>query len=85
MLIGKVKWFDTKKGFGFLTGDDGLDIFVHYSSIEGDGFRRLYDGEEVEFELTNGPKGFNAAKVRRINAPSKANAIVSTPSNPGNI
>ena len=66
MVSGTVKWFDIKKGFGFVTreGTEG-DIFVHYSSIEGEGFRSLKDGEVVEFELTESAKGFLAQKVRR--------------------
>lgn len=66
MVTGTVKWFDSKKGFGFITreGTEG-DIFVHYSSIEGEGFRSLKDGEEVEFELTESDKGFQAHQVRR--------------------
>jgi CspA family cold shock protein len=72
MLVGTVKWFDVKKGFGFLMNSEGKDVFVHYSSIEGDGFRSLKDGEKVEYEEVGGPKGLHAAKVRRINAPLKA-------------
>jgi CspA family cold shock protein len=66
MVIGTVKWFDCKKGFGFITseGMDG-DIFVHYSSIEGEGFRSLKDGDVVEFDLTKSEKGLQAHKVRR--------------------
>jgi CspA family cold shock protein len=65
--IGKVKWFDAKKGFGFLINDnDEKDVFVHYSVIQGDGFKTLTEGEEVEFELENGPKGPTAKIVNRI-------------------
>ena len=67
MRVGKVKWFDAKKGFGFVVDGTGVDIFVHYSVIEGDGFRRLKDGEDVEFECDRGPKGFLATRVRRLN------------------
>jgi CspA family cold shock protein len=67
MPIGKVKWFDTKKGFGFILDADGQDVFVHYTVIEGEGFRRLLDDEEVEYEVATGPKGLMAARVRRLN------------------
>jgi CspA family cold shock protein len=66
MPIGKVKWFDTKKGFGFIQDEDGQDVFVHYTVIEGGGFRRLLDNEHVEYEVTRGPKGLLANKVRRL-------------------
>ena len=61
-----MKWFDCKKGFGFLVDEEGLDVFVHYSVIEGTGFRRLRDGDEVEYEKVLGPKGLQATRVRRI-------------------
>ncbi len=66
MVTGTVKWFDSKKGFGFITRDgvEG-DIFVHYSNIEGEGFRSLKDGEVVEFDLIQGEKGLQAHQVRR--------------------
>ncbi len=54
MPTGTVKWFDTKKGFGFIIGPEGQDVFVHFSSIEGEGFKSLKDGETVEYELPNG-------------------------------
>jgi len=68
MPVGKVKWFNDKKGFGFLTADDkrDQDIFVHYSSIAGDGFKSLNPGDPVKFELIEGPKGLQAQKVCRI-------------------
>jgi cold shock protein len=66
MPVGLVKWFDAKKGFGFVTGPAGEDIFVHYTVIRGEGFRRLRDGEQVEYECTSGPKGFLATIVRRL-------------------
>jgi len=67
MVTGTVKWFDSKKGFGFIQGDEeGKDIFVHYSSIEGEGFRALKDGESVEYELVQSDKGLQAQNVRRI-------------------
>ena len=60
---GTVKWFDVKKGWGFIQREDGDDIFVHYTSINGDGFRSLDDGQEVEFEIVDGPKGLQASNV----------------------
>lgn len=60
---GTVKWFNDAKGFGFIQRDDGKDVFVHYSSIEGDGFRTLVQGQPVRYEEENGPKGLFAAKV----------------------
>lgn len=66
MPTGIVKWFDAKKGYGFITQEGGEDVFVHYSAIEGDdGFRKLKDGEEVEFEVSRGDKGLQAASVRK--------------------
>lgn len=65
MATGKVKWFNTTKGFGFITSDDGTDVFVHHSDIEGDGFKTLDEGDSVEFEITEGPKGPKAASVRK--------------------
>ena len=67
MPQGKVKWFDSKKGFGFLLDPEGKDVFVHYTAIEGDGFRTLKRGEEVEFEVVKDEKGMQAQKVTRIN------------------
>ncbi|MDP7552582.1 MAG: cold-shock protein [Nitrospinaceae bacterium] len=63
MPVGNVKWFNNKKGYGFIHTEDGEDIFVHYSAIEGDGFKTLNEGQEVEFEVSQGPKGSQAAKV----------------------
>ncbi len=65
-LKGKVKWFNESKGFGFIEQDSGKDVFVHYSSIEGDGFRTLAEGDEVEFEVVEGPKGLQASKVNKV-------------------
>ncbi len=64
-LTGEVKWFDVKKGFGFIVAPDGRDVFVHFSSILGDGFRSLKDGEVVQYEMTHGDKGLHAKNVRR--------------------
>lgn len=65
-MKGKVKWFNESKGFGFIEQDDGKDVFVHYSAIEGAGFRTLSEGEEVEFEVVDGPKGLQASKVNKV-------------------
>ena len=65
MPTGKVKWFDPKKGYGFIIGEEGQDVFVHYTSIEGDGFRALKDGETVAYEMIQGDKGFQAKAVNR--------------------
>jgi len=64
MSQGKVKWFNEKKGFGFITDDDGNDIFVHHSSIEGTGFKTLNEGDAVEFDTEQGDKGPRAVAVR---------------------
>lgn len=64
MLKGKVKWFDTKKGFGFIQSEEGNDVFVHYTSIVTEGFKNLEQGQEVSFELTEGKKGPQASNVR---------------------
>ncbi|MCU0287371.1 MAG: cold-shock protein [Acidobacteria bacterium] len=66
MLKGKVKWFDTKKGFGFIQSEDGNDVFVHYTSIMNEGFKNLEQGQEVTFELTEGKKGPQADSVRVV-------------------
>jgi len=65
MAKGKVKWFNDSKGFGFITAEDGTDAFVHYGDIQADGFRSLAEGEAVEFELIQGPKGPKAVNVRK--------------------
>lgn len=65
MASGTVKWFSPKKGYGFITMEDGQDVFVHYSAISGNGFRSLEEGERVAFEVTQGPKGLQAANVLR--------------------
>ena len=63
MAKGSVKWFNEKKGFGFISKDDGDDVFVHFSAIKRDGFKVLYEGDQVEFEVTQGPKGLQATDV----------------------
>lgn len=65
-MLGKVKWFDVKKGFGFIQNPAGKDVFVHFSVIHSDGFKVLKDGEDVEFEEVVGPKGLSAANVKRM-------------------
>lgn len=66
LVRGKVKWFNDAKGFGFINHTSGKDVFVHFSVIEADGFKTLKDGEEVEYELIDGPKGMNASRVIRL-------------------
>ncbi len=63
MAKGRVKWFNEKKGYGFISRDDGDDIFVHFSAIKRDGFKSLNEGDEVEFEGSKGPKGLQATNV----------------------
>ena len=76
---GKVKWFDPKKGYGFIVGPAGQDVFVHYSQIQGEGFRSLKDGEPVEYELLEGDKGFQARTVCRDSAPGQDGAAEAHP------
>ena len=66
MTQGTVKWFNDSKGFGFIQREDGPDVFVHHSAISGSGFRSLKEGDAVEFEVTEGPKGPQAANVRTV-------------------
>ena len=66
MAKGKVKWFNGTKGYGFIAQDEGSDVFVHFSAIQGDGFKSLDEGQEVEFEIVNGPKGQQAEKVVKV-------------------
>lgn len=66
MTQGTVKWFNENKGFGFIQRNDGPDVFVHYSAITGSGFRSLKEGDAVEFEVTQGPKGPQATNVRLV-------------------
>ncbi len=63
MARGTVKWFNEKKGYGFISQEDGSDVFVHYSAITQEGFKTLREGDEVEFEITQGPKGAQASNV----------------------
>jgi len=65
MAQGKVKWFNDAKGYGFITRDDGPDVFVHFSAIAGEGFRSLAEGDAVTFEVTQGPKGLQATNVQK--------------------
>ena len=66
MATGKVKWFNNAKGYGFILTEDGTDAFVHYADIDGDGFKSLKEGQEVEFELAQGPKGAKALNVKAM-------------------
>jgi CspA family cold shock protein len=67
MATGKVKWFNDQKGFGFIASEQGnKDVFVHHSVIEGQGFRTLQDGESVEYDAEDGPKGLKATRVKRL-------------------
>jgi cold shock protein len=66
MMLGIVKWFNNTKGFGFIGREDGPDVFVHYSAIAGEGYRSLQEGDSVEFQVVQGPKGLQAADVRKV-------------------
>ena len=66
MARGTVKWFNEAKGFGFITQENGEDVFVHFSAIQGEGFKTLAEGETLEFDVTKGPKGLQASNVRRV-------------------
>ena len=65
-MTGKVKWFNAAKGYGFITGDDGKEVFVHFSSIKVDGYKTLDEGQAVEFEVSDGDKGPQAIEVKKV-------------------
>ena len=66
MAKGKVKWFSNQKGYGFVTTEEGTDVFVHHSAIQGEGYKSLEEGQEVEFEVQKGPKGDQAVSVVKL-------------------
>jgi cold shock protein len=66
MAVGTIKWFNNSKGWGFICRDDGPDVFVHYSQIDGEGFRTLRQGDAVQFDLRDGPRGEFAERVTRV-------------------
>jgi CspA family cold shock protein len=66
MARGTVKWFSNQKGYGFITSESGTDVFVHHSTIQGDGYKSLDEGQAVEFEIQQGPKGEQATKVVKL-------------------
>ena len=66
MATGTVKWFNDSKGFGFLSREGGPDVFVHHSAIQSEGFRSLAEGDKVQFDVVQGPKGAQAANVRKV-------------------
>lgn len=66
MATGTVKWFNSEKGYGFISQDSGPDVFVHFSAIDGSGYRNLEENDKVEFEVNQGPKGLQAANVKRL-------------------
>src|SRR5262247_907301 len=66
MAQGRVKWFNDAKGFGFITQEGGEDVFVHFSAVMAQGFKSLAEGDQVEFEVTRGPKGLQASNVRKV-------------------
>lgn len=66
-IVGTVKWFNGNKGYGFISREDGPDVFVHFSAVQMDGYRNLMEGQQVEFTVENGPKGLQAANVTPVN------------------
>lgn len=66
MATGTVKWFKNEKGYGFITGEDGEDVFVHFSAIEMDGYKSLREGQQVSYEVVQGPKGLQASNVKPL-------------------
>jgi cold shock protein len=66
MARGKVKWFNNQKGYGFITPEEGKDVFVHHTAIQGEGYKSLEEGQEVEFEIKTGPKGEQAVNVTKV-------------------
>ncbi len=66
MATGTVKWFSNQKGYGFVTTDEGKDVFVHFSAVEAEGYKTLEEGQKVEFEVTQGPKGEQATNVKKV-------------------
>ena len=66
METGTVKWFNNSKGYGFISREEGKDVFVHFKAIEGDGFKSLAEGDQVQFEVEQGPKGLQASRVSKI-------------------
>ena len=73
-MVGTVKWFNNSKGFGFIGRDDGADVFVHFTAITGEGYKSLQEGDRVEFEIVQGPKGPQAANVTKASTESSASA-----------
>jgi CspA family cold shock protein len=65
-IVGTVKWFNKNKGYGFIAREGGEDVFVHFSAIQGEGYRNLEEGQKVEFSITEGPKGLQAADVVKV-------------------
>ena len=78
MPFGVVKWYDCKRGFGFIMDPSGEDVLAHFTVIEGDGFRRLFSGETVEYEVVRGPKGLQAQKVKRIHPDGRTRRVKKT-------
>ncbi len=66
VMKGTVKWFNAEKGYGFITGEDGKDVFVHYSAIQGDGFKTLDEGQSVQYDLSEGQRGMQASNVVKL-------------------